>query len=99
MNIIIFFIVSIACIIFLVLPYFKKNSENIINSDNLTELRKQRVLLELNNELENGTITADQFEELKKELFEIESTEKNKITELNLDNVEKIIKLKKNSND
>ena len=99
MNIIIFFIVSTACIIFLVLPYFKKNSENIINSDNLTELRKQRVLLELNNELENGTITADQFEELKKELFEIESTEKNKITELNLDNVEKIIKMKKNSND
>ena len=99
MNIIIFFIVSIVCIIFLVLPYFKKNSGNIIDSDNLTELRKQRVLVELNNELENGTITDDQFEELKKELFEIESTEKNKITELNLDNVEKIIKMKKNSND
>ena len=67
--------------------------------DNLSELRKARVLQELNNELENGTITIEQFNELREELFKIESIEKDKITDLNLDNVEKIIKMKKKLND
>ena len=64
-----------------------------------SELRKERVLLELNNELENGTITIEQFNELREELFNIESIEKNKISDLNLDNVEKLIKMKKKLND
>ena len=99
MNLIIFFIVTAACIFYLSLPYFRKNSGNLINLDNLSELRKARVLQELNNELENGTITIEKFNELKEELFKIESTEKEKITDLNLDNVEKIIKMKKKLND
>ena len=99
MNLIIFFIVTAACIFYLSLPYFRKNLETLINLDNLSELRKARVLQELNNELENGTITIEQFNELKEELFKIESIERNKIAELNLDNVEKIIKMKKKLND
>ena len=99
MNLIIFFIVTAACIFYLSLPYFRKNLETLINLDNLSELRKARVLQELNNELENGTITIEQFNELKEELFKIESIERNKIADLNLDNVEKIIKMKKNLND
>ena len=99
MNLIIFFIVTAACIFYLSLPYFRKNLETLINLDNLSELRKARVMQELNNELENGTITIEQFNELKEELFKIESIERNKIADLNLDNVEKIIKMKKKLND
>ena len=99
MNLIIFFIVTAACIFYLSLPYFRKNSGSLIDLDNLSELRKERVLLELNNELENGTITIEQFNELREELFKIESIEKDKIADLNLDNVEKIIKMKKKLND
>ena len=99
MNLIIFFTVTAACIFYLSLPYFRKNLETLINLDNLSELRKERVLLELNNELENGTITIEQFNELREELFKIESIEKDKIADLNLDNVEKIIKMKKKLND
>ena len=95
MNLIIFIVVTAACIFYLSLPYFRKNSGTLINLDNLSELRKARVLQELNNELENGTITIEQFNELKEELFKIESIERNKIADLNLDNVEKIIKMKK----
>jgi hypothetical protein len=96
MNLIIFFIVTAACIFYLSLPYFRKNSANLIDLDNLSEQRKGRVLQELNNELENGTITIEQFKELREELFIIESIEKNKIANLNLDNIEKMIKMKKN---
>ena len=96
MNLIIFFIVTAACIFYLSLPYFRKNSDNLIDLDNLSEQRKSRVLQELNNELENGTITIEQFKELREELFNIESIEKNKIANLNLDNIEKMIKMKKN---
>ena len=99
MNLIIFFIVTAACIFYLSLPYFRKNLETLINLDNLSELRKARVLQELNNELENGTITIEQFNELREELFKIESIEKDKIADLNLDDVEKIIKMKKKLND
>ena len=99
MNLIIFFIVTAACIFYLSLPYFRKNLETLINLDNLSELRKARVLQELNNELENGTITIEQFNELREELFKIESIEKDKIADLNLDNVEKLIKMKKKLND
>ena len=99
MNLIIFFIVTAACIFYLSLPYFRKNLETLINLDNLSELRKARVMQELNNELENGTITIEQFNELREELFKIESIEKDKIADLNLDNVEKIIKMKKKLND
>ena len=82
MNLIIFFVVTAACIFYLSLPYFRKNSGSLIDLDNLSELRKERVLLELNNELENGTITIEQFNELREELFKIESIEKE-----NADNV------------
>ena len=99
MNLIIFFIVTAACIFYLSLPYFRKNSGSLIDLDNLSNIRKDRVLQELNNELENGTITIEQFNELKEELFKIESIEKNKIADLNLDNVEKMIKMKKKLND
>ena len=85
--------------IYLTLPYFRKNSGNLIDLDNLSELRKAKVLQELNNELENGTITIEQFNELREELFNIESIEKNKISDFNLDNVEKLIKMKKKLND
>ena len=61
MNLIIFFIVTAACIFYLSLPYFRKNSGSLIDLDNLSELRKEKVLQELNNELENGTITIEQF--------------------------------------
>ena len=98
MNLIIFLIVSIFCIIFLLLPYFKKNEEIIENLAILSESRKQRVLMELNSELENGTITIDQFNELKKELFQIESIEEYKLEKVNIDPVEEIIKLKKKIN-
>ena len=99
MNLIIFFIVTAACIFYLSLPYFRKNLGNLIDLDNLSELRKNRVLQELDNELENGTITIEQFNELREELFRIESIEKNKIANANLDNVEKLIKMKKKLND
>ena len=71
MNLIIFFIVTAACIFYLSLPYFRKNSGSLIDLDNLSELRKERVLLELNNELENGTITIEQFNELREKLLKI----------------------------
>ena len=99
MNLIIFFIVSIVCIIFLLLPFIKKNDDVVENLVKLSEFRKQRVLMELNSELENGTITNDQFNELKNELFQIESVEENKLENVNLDPVEEIIKLKKKVND
>ena len=99
MNLIIFFIVSIVCIIFLLLPFIKKSDDVVENLVELSEFRKQRVLMELNSELENGTITNDQFNELKNELFQIESVEENKLENVNLDPVEEIIKLKKKVND
>ena len=57
-------------------PYFN-NSKNKINDLQIySELRRKKVLLELTSELENGTITQNQFNELKEELFKIESVKK-----------------------
>ena len=76
MNLIFLITISLACLIFLLYPYFN-NSKNKINDLQIySELRRKKVLLELTSELENGTITQNQFNELKEELFKIESVKK-----------------------
>ena len=95
MNLIFLIIISLACLIFLLYPYFN-NSKNKINDLQIySEIRRKKVLLELTSELENGTISKDQFNELKEELFKIESI---KISPNNeeIDPVEEIFKTKKN---
>ena len=65
--------ISLACLIFLIYPYFN-NSKNKINDLQIySEIERKKVLFELTSELENGTITQNQFNELKEELFKIES--------------------------
>ena len=96
MNLIFLITISLACLIFLLYPYFN-NSKNKINDLQIySELRRKKVLLELTSELENGTITQNQFNELKEELFKIESVKKAKSKSENIDPIEKIIESKKN---
>ena len=96
MNLIFLITISLACLIFLLYPYFN-NSKNKINDLQIySELRRKKVLLELTSELENGTITQNQFNELKEELFKIESIKKTKSKSENIDPIEKIIESKKN---
>tara|TARA_B100000401_G_scaffold310541_1_gene214049 strand:+ start:532 stop:831 length:300 start_codon:yes stop_codon:yes gene_type:complete len=96
MNLIFLITISLACLIFLLYPYFN-NSKNKINDLQIySELRRKKVLLELTSELENGTITQNQFNELKEELFKIESVKKTKSKNENIDPIEKIIESKKN---
>ena len=76
MNLIFLITISLVCLIFLLYPYFN-NSKNKINDLQIySEIRRKKVLLELTSELENGTITQNQFNELKEELFKIESVKK-----------------------
>ena len=96
MNLIFLITISLVCLIFLLYPYFN-NSKNKINDLQIySELRRKKVLLELTSELENGTITQNQFNELKEELFKIESVKKTKSKSENIDPIEKIIESKKN---
>mgnify|MGYP000639539715 FL=1 len=96
MNLIFLITISLACLIFLLYPYFN-NSKNKINDLQIySELRRKKVLLELTSELENGTITQNQFNELKEELFKIESVKKTISKSENIDPIEKIIESKKN---
>ncbi|MBF51210.1 MAG: hypothetical protein CL890_02665 [Dehalococcoidia bacterium] len=96
MNLIFLITISLACLIFLLYPYFN-NSKNKINDLQIySEIRRKKVLLELTSELENGTITQNQFNELKEELFKIESVKKTKSKSENIDPIEKIIESKKN---
>ena len=96
MNLIFLITISLVCLIFLLYPYFN-NSKNKINDLQIySEIRRRKVLLELTSELENGTITQNQFKELKEELFKIESVKKTKSKNENIDPIEKIIESKKN---
>ena len=96
MNLIFLITISLACLIFLLYPYFN-NSKNKINDLQIySELRRKKVLLELTSELENGTITQNQFNELKEELLKIESVKKTTSKSENIDPIEKIIESKKN---
>ena len=96
MNLIFLITISVACLIFLLYPYFN-NSKNKINDLQIySEIRRKKVLLELTSELENGTITQNQFNELKEELFKIESVKKTVSKNENIDPIEKIIESKKN---
>ena len=96
MNLIFLITLSLGCLIFLLYPYFN-NSKNKINDLQIySEIRRKKVLLELTSELENGTITQNQFNELKEELFKIESVKKTKSKNENIDPLEKIIESKKN---
>ena len=96
MNLIFLITISLACLIFLLYPYFN-NSKNKINDLQIySELRRKKVLLELTSELENGTITQNQFNELKEELFKIESVKKTISKSENIDPIDKIIESKKN---
>ena len=96
MNLIVLITISLACLIFLLYPYLN-NSKNKINDLQIySEIRRKKVLLELTSELENGTITQNQFNELKEELFKIESVKKTKSKSENIDPIEKIIESKKN---
>ena len=96
MNLIFLITISLACLIFLLYPYFN-NSKNKINDLQIySEIRRRKVLLELTSELENGTITQNQFNELKEELFKIESVKKTISKSENIDPIEKIIESKKN---
>ena len=96
MNLIFLITISLACLIFLLFPYFN-NSKNKINDLQIySEIRRKKVLLELTSELENGTITQNQFNELKEELFKIESVKKTISKSENIDPIEKIIESKKN---
>tara|TARA_Y100001936_G_scaffold131998_1_gene129036 strand:- start:59 stop:358 length:300 start_codon:yes stop_codon:yes gene_type:complete len=96
MNLIFLITISLVCLIFLLYPYFN-NSKNKINDLQIySEIRRRKVLLELTSELENGTITQNQFNELKEELFKIESVKKTKSKNENIDPIEKIIESKKN---
>jgi len=96
MNLIFLITVSLACLIFLLYPYFNNSKNKIDDLQIYSELRRRKVLLELTSELENGTITQNQFNELKDELFKIESVKKNKSKKENIDPIEKIIESKKN---
>ena len=96
MNLIFLITISLVCLIFLIYPYLN-NSKNKINDHQIySEIRRKKVLLELTSELENGTITQNQFNELKEELFKIESVKKAKSKSENIDPIEKIIESKKN---
>lgn len=96
MNLIFLITISLVCLIFLIYPYLN-NSKNKINDLQIySEIRRRKVLLELTSELENGTITQNQFNELKEELFKIESVKKTKSKNENIDPIEKIIESKKN---
>lgn len=96
MNLIFLITISLVCLIFLIYPYLN-NSKNKINDLQIySELRRKKVLLELTSELENGTITQNQFNELKEELFKIESVKKTTSKSENIDPIEKIIESKKN---
>ena len=96
MNLIFLITISLVCLIFLIYPYLN-NSKNKINDLQIySEIRRKKVLLELTSELENGTITQNQFNELKEELFKIESVKKAKSKSENIDPIEKIIESKKN---
>ena len=95
MNLILLITISLACLIFLLYPYFNISKNKINDLQIYSEIRRKKVLLELTSELENGTISKDQFNELKEELFKIESI---KISSNNeeIDPIEEIIKTKKN---
>lgn len=95
MNLFILISISIACVVFLIFPFYRKTEYRKDNHQTYAEIRKKKVLLELTSELENGTISKDQFNELKEELFKIESI---KISSNNeeIDPIEEIIKAKKN---
>tara|TARA_Y100000813_G_C24069387_1_gene307972 strand:+ start:42 stop:341 length:300 start_codon:yes stop_codon:yes gene_type:complete len=96
MNLIFLITISLVCLIFLIYPYLN-NSKNKINDLQIySEIRRKKVLLELTSELENGTITQNQFNELKEELFKIESVKKTISKSENIDPIEKIIESKKN---
>ena len=96
MNLIFLLTISLACLIFLLYPYFNNSKNKINDLQKYSELRRKKVLLELTSELENGTITQNQFNELKEELFKIESVKKTKSKNENIDPIEKIIESKKN---
>ena len=95
MNLFILISISIACVVFLIFPFYRKTEYRNDNNQVYAEIRKKKVLLELTSELENGTISKDQFNELKEELFKIESI---KISSNNeeIDPIEEIINIKKN---
>ena len=95
MNLFILISISIACVVFLIFTFYRKTEYRKDNHQTYAEIRKKKVLLELTRELENGTISKDQFNELKEELFKIESI---KISSNNdeIDPIEEIIKTKKN---
>ena len=95
MNLFILISISIACVVFLIFPFYRKTEYRKDNHQTYEEIRKKKVLLELTSELENGTISKDQFNELKEELFKTESI---KISSNNeeIDPIEEIIKTKKN---
>ena len=78
MNLILLITISLACLIFLLYPYFNISKNKINDLQIYSEIRRKKVLLELTSELENGTITQNQFNELKEELFKIESVKKTK---------------------
>tara|TARA_B100000941_G_scaffold160131_1_gene113889 strand:+ start:39 stop:338 length:300 start_codon:yes stop_codon:yes gene_type:complete len=96
MNLIFLITISLACLIFLLYPYFNISKNKINDLQIYSEIRRKKVLLELTSELENGTITQNQFNELKEELFKIESVKKTKSKSENIDPIEKIIESKKN---
>ena len=96
MNLILLITISLACLIFLLYPYFNISKNKFNDLQIYSEIRRKKVLLELTSELENGTITQNQFNELKEELFKIESVKKTKSKSENIDPIEKIIESKKN---
>lgn len=96
MNLIFLITISLACLIFLLYPYFNISKNKINDLQIYSEIRRKKVLLELTSELENGTITQNQFNELKEELFKIESVKKTISKSENIDPIEKIIESKKN---
>ena len=96
MNLIFLITISLVCLIFLIYPYLNNSKNKINDLQKYSELRRKKVLLELTSELENGTITQNQFNELKEELFKIESVKKTTSKSENIDPIEKIIESKKN---
>ena len=96
MNLFILISISIACVVFLMFPFYRKTEFRNDKHQTYSEIRKKKVLLELTSELENGTITQNQFNELKEELFKIESVKKTISKSENIDPIEKIIESKKN---
>ncbi len=95
MNLFILISISIACVVFLIFPFYRKTEFRNDNQQSYSETRKEKVLFELTSELENGTITNGQFNELKEELFKIESIRISSNNE-EIDPIEEIIKTKKN---